>query len=72
MDTAALARLPETLEICARDLSGSPCRGVIFRATPDDVYCPKCGGKEPGVRYVRGARAPRHPAAEGESSGTRT
>jgi len=44
--------LPERLEVCARDRDGTPCLGVLYRPTPDLVYRVKCGGQQPGVRYV--------------------
>jgi hypothetical protein len=49
-------RLPEQLEICARDLAGRPCGGVLYRPQPDVVYCQKCGGREPGLIYVKADR----------------
>jgi hypothetical protein len=54
-------RLPEQLEICVRDLDGSPCRGVLYRPQADVVYCQKCGGREPGIVYVKADRDSAHP-----------
>jgi hypothetical protein len=48
-------RLPERIEVCARDRGGVPCLGVIYRPWPHLPYCPRCGAKEPGVVYVRAA-----------------
>jgi hypothetical protein len=44
---------PARLEVCTRDLDGVHCLGVLYRPTPDTVYCFRCGGGEPGVVYVR-------------------
>lgn len=49
------SELPARLEICARDRDGTPCLGVLYRPTPETVYCYRCGGTEPGVVYVREA-----------------
>jgi hypothetical protein len=45
--------LHDRLEVCARSLSGQPCKGVMFRPTPELPYCPRCGSNEAGVVYVR-------------------
>ena len=45
--------LPATVELCIRNRDGHPCLGVIYRPQPDVIYCPKCGGTDAGVIYVR-------------------
>lgn len=46
--------IPDTLELCVRDKDRFPCLGVIHRLEPDGrIYCTRCGGREPGVIYVR-------------------
>lgn len=46
--------IPDTVELCVRDRDRFPCLGVIHRLAPDGrIYCTQCGGKEPGVVYVR-------------------
>lgn len=51
----SLAPLPDQLEICARSLDGSACRGTIYRRGVDGTlpYCPKVWSTEPGVIYVK-------------------
>lgn len=46
--------LPEQLEICARNLDGYPCRGVMHRRGLDNTlpYCQKCGSQDPGVMFI--------------------
>lgn len=49
-----MIKMPDTLEICARDMSGYPCCGAVYRRlAPNFPYCMKCGSKEPGVTYAR-------------------
>jgi hypothetical protein len=47
------SKLPAQLEICTRILDGLPCLGVLYRPTPETVYCYRCGGAKPGVIYRR-------------------
>jgi hypothetical protein len=47
-------KVPERVELCARDKDRFPCLGVVHRLEPDGrIYCTRCGGSEPGVVYVR-------------------
>lgn len=48
--------MPFTLEICQRIRFGHPCMGRIYRPQPDVIYCPSCGGNEPGVVYTRATK----------------
>jgi len=52
-------RLPDAVELCARDKDGQPCLGIIHRIESlGRIYCVRCGGTTPGVVYRRYAVAP--------------